>query len=176
MCNSQTGMYERAHCLVSFGYTSTGSCKAAPLPVLVVLWPLCVSLYCRLEILLWVIGWTVQFAANIVFFAPLSSQEFHQQEKQTHWCTKIHLFETISKWQFLYRRNIEIKMKQDITDDACIVDFCALENITLPSEKPQILIFQVWIPPEILARVWCNVAFRVSDKKICQWSKWTMKK
>lgn len=27
---------------------------------------------------------------------------------------------------------MEIKMKQDITDDACIVDFCALENITLP--------------------------------------------
>lgn len=154
-------------------YEYERSWRAASLPVLVVFWPLCVSLYCRLEVLLWVIRWTVQFAVNIIFFAPLSSQEFHQQEKQTHWCTKIHLFETISKWQFLYRRNIEIKMKQDITDDACIVDFCALENITLPSEKPQILIFQVWIPPEIWACVWYNVAFRLKN---FQWSKGTMKK
>lgn len=72
--------------------------------------------------------------------------------EQMRWCTKIHLFETISKWQFLYRRNIEIKMKQNITDDACIVDFCALKNITmlLPSEISQmqesILFFKYGFP------------------------------
>lgn len=42
-------------------------------------------------------------------------------------------------------------MKQNITDDACIVDFCALKNITmlLPSEKSQMqrisFMAQVWI-------------------------------
>lgn len=85
------------------------------------------------------------FLCTLGFTRNLSSREW------THWCTKIHLFETISKWQFLYRRNIEIKMKQDITDDACIVDFCALKNITmlLPSEKSQMqrisFMVQVWI-------------------------------
>lgn len=89
--------------------------------------------------------------------------------EQTRWCTKIHLFETISKWQFLYRRNIEMKMK-NITDDACIVDFCALENITLPFcllkdyKCKNCFHFSSMIPAEIWAFVRCNVAFRVSDE------------
>ena len=59
-------------------------------------------------------------------------------------------------------------MKQNITDHACIVDFCALKNITmlLPSEISQTqesLIFQVWIPSEVWIEQ-CNVAFKISDK------------
>lgn len=90
--------------------------------------------------------------------------------EQMHWCTKIHLFETISKWQLLYRRNIEIKMKQNITDDACIVDFCALKNITMlfalwNIKKTRIsFIFQVWIPLERPGAQQCNEAFRISDE------------
>lgn len=36
-------------------------------------------------------------------------RSYISQRDKMHWYTKIHLFETISKWQFLYRRNIEIK-------------------------------------------------------------------
>lgn len=56
--------------------------------------------------------------------------------QRVHWCTKIHLFETIWKWQ-LYRRNIEMRMKQNIVDGACIVDFCALKDVTMRSVPRQ---------------------------------------
>lgn len=52
-------------------------------------------------------------------------------------------------------------MKQNITDDACIVDFCALKNITM---QVSLSFFPpVWIPPQI----WFlqnNVAFMLADE------------
>lgn len=90
---------------------------------------------------------------------------------QMRWCTKIHLFETIWKWQ-LYCRNIEIKMKQNIIDDACIVDFflCTEEHYNafffFPCQESNNLsfIFQVWIPLEI----WLlqdNMAFKMMIRR-----------
>lgn len=32
-----------------------------------------------------------------------------------------------------YRRNIEMRMKQNIVDGACIIDFCALGDVTMRS-------------------------------------------
>lgn len=96
---------------------------------------LCVLLYCRLVVILWDIRQQCNLQQHHLL-CILQFTEISSTTEQKRWCTKIHLFETISKWQFLYRRNIEIKMKQNITDDACIVDFCALNNITMlmPSE------------------------------------------
>lgn len=76
-------------------------------------------------------NWCCESVYNVICSKHLCTLQFTgilSGREQRHRCTKIHLFETISKWHFLYCRNT-VKMK--FTDEACIVDFCPAEQCYL---------------------------------------------
>lgn len=125
-------------------------------------------LYCRLVLVLWIIRPAVGMQRTSSSLHPSVHRNVITENK----CTDVQKYIYLKQFQndsFFNRRNIEIKMKQNITDDACIVDFCALKNITMrmPSEISQkqecLSFFQSGFPPQIWFLQY-NVAFKIWDE------------